>query len=644
MWMERVAAIHASPVPPRPVRKGFVPSVPGIPILEDYGVEQGEAFWSLFPSNRNLRGGSPFKLRVEEFRRIGALADLSSPDMVLMEEVLRDVTDGADLRVREDYVPTRSPNSRSAIVDGKWVTDEVAKGVRDKIFAGPFDSCPKKATVNSLQTAPKPNGKVRIILNFSAPKKRGVNQSIDKKAYPAEMGGMKEILRALNFCGPGALFFKCDFVSAYKHIHVQQKQLRYQWFSWLGKFFVELCLVFGCVSSVGIYDRMARLIIRMAVSLSKFPAFLAVQHLDDLCVISPRDGMMIKRLYEHYMEICEKVGVSLQEADNVGLDKAFAPTTKGVMLGIWFCTESWTWWLSQDKIARYANDLLELSQMNETTQRMVWQSVGKVLYVSVLLPGSQYHTSAMMAANNQSKDPNALVGISGLMREQLLWWVDMIRLVGDGMPIPAAYDVCPLTAVQADSDAAGGTLRGGSGCGVLFRKAWSQVLWPHFMNTGAKCICGSQWKHKLSFMEFVGHFLHIVVFAEENVGKVIRTNIDNSGSVILARKGRSARCPIMDTLIRAANYVAVALRCCAYDVEVTRCESVGAKGADALSKSDFKRFLALVPDCEGTPRWVPVSFLKWLAKPTQDGRLGLKVVKELQKRGVDVVPAMANIT
>ena len=41
-------------------------------------------------------------------------------------------------------------------------------------------------------------------------------------------------------------------------------------------------------------------------------------------------------------------------------------------------------------------------------------------------------------------------------------------------------------------------------------------------------------------------------------------------SCYLANKGRCLNCPIMDTLIRAANYVAVALRCKAYVVEVTR--------------------------------------------------------------------------
>ena len=211
--LEELSAIHAAPIPPRAKKKGFVAAVPGIPVLDDYSVDPGNAFWELFPRNRNMRGGTPFKVDVSRLRSLAVEAELSCPDMELLEEVVKDIIEGADLKVQDTYVPTRTTNARSALVDGKWVTDEVAKGVRDKIFAGPFDTCPKKATVNSMQTAPKPNGKVRIILNMSAPKKKGVNQSIGKKEYPVEMDGMVEILRALNFCGQGAMFFKCDWVS-----------------------------------------------------------------------------------------------------------------------------------------------------------------------------------------------------------------------------------------------------------------------------------------------------------------------------------------------------------------------------------------------------------------------------------------------
>ena len=242
---------------------------------------------------------------------------------------------------------------------------------------------------------------------------------------------------------------------------------------------------------------------------------------------------MIWKFYRQYWNVCRRVGVQLQESDDAGKDKAFAPTTRGSMLRIWFCTVSWRWWISEEKVTRYGNDLYDMSRCAETTQRQVWETVGKVLYVSVLLPGSKYHVSALLKANKQSKDPHALVVITDLMKKQLLWWVDMVRLVGEGMPIPSSYDVCPVNAIQADSDSAGGTLRGGAGCGVVLGEAWAQILWPHFMNTTAKCVCGAQFKHKLSFLEMVGHFLHVSVFAKENIGKNIRTNIDNSGTVML---------------------------------------------------------------------------------------------------------------
>ena len=97
--LEKLGMIHGSPVPPRPSKKGFVPQVPNIPVLRDYTVDPGRAFWEVFPVNRNMRGGTPFKMDVEVLMRLAAMADLSDPDMELMSEVIKDVRDGADLKV-----------------------------------------------------------------------------------------------------------------------------------------------------------------------------------------------------------------------------------------------------------------------------------------------------------------------------------------------------------------------------------------------------------------------------------------------------------------------------------------------------------------------------------------------------------------
>ena len=108
----------------------------------------------------------------------------------------------------------------------------------------------------------------------------------------------------------------------------------------------------------------------------------------------------------------------------------------------------------------------------------------------------------------------------------------------------------------------------------------------------------------------------------------------------MAKKGRAFRCPLMDTLIKATNHVAVALDCRAYVVKVRRCSTVPAKAADALSKSNYKLFKELVPESEEFPRVIPLSVKSWLADPKPDLDLGRKIVLELKYWGVEVLERM----
>ena len=260
--------------------------------------------------------------------------------------------------------------------------------------------------------------------------------------------------------------------------------------------------------------------------------------------------------------------------------------------------------------------------------------------MAYLIPGSKYHISELLKINSLSEDGNAKVLLTKRVKAQLRWWVPMIRLAGKGMPIPKPYDSCPVNALQADSDAAGGSSKSGAGCGIIFGRSWTQVFWPPLVNSDAKCVCGAKYKHQLTLLELVGHLLHVSVFPEEVRNRAIRTNIDNSGTVVVARKGRSLRCPLTDSLVRAINHVAVALNARAYVVKVERCSTREAKGADALSKSDYKRFRELFPDADAFPRPIPRAVRWWINNPSQDDDLGRKIVLELRANGVDVLDYM----
>ena len=158
------------------------------------------------------------------------------------------------------------------------------------------------------------------------------------------------------------------------------------------------------------------------------------------------------------------------------------------MLGVWFDTNEWIWWIANDKVVRYVHSLQNMLKVDLISQREIWSVVGKVLYVAYLIPGSKYHISELLKINSQFEDGNEMVMLTKRVKSQLKWWIPMVRLAGKGLPIPKPYDACPVDALEADSDAAGGSQKPGAGCGIIFGKAWAQVFWPEMVNSEAKCL------------------------------------------------------------------------------------------------------------------------------------------------------------
>lgn len=251
--------------------------------------------------------------------------------------------------------------------------------------------------------------------------------------------------------------------------------------------------------------------------------------------MGPADDDSLDKFYAKYLWVCNEVGVALAPTDDP--DKCFAPTTRGSMLGINFCTVEWIWWLAPEKIDRYINDVNDLVLAGEGDLRTVQSVVGKIQYVSMLIPSAKYHISALLLIN-QGEDPNQLVVLTEGAKRQLMWWRTMLRLC-TRMPIPRSFDRCPAWAIPSDSDASGGSIgAAGRGCGAVLGKAWAWLVWPGYINSDriAPC-CKVMWKNKLSFLELCGHFLHLACFPLEVQSRVVCTRIDNDGTVIKCAKG-----------------------------------------------------------------------------------------------------------
>ena len=119
--VERLANIQATPLPPRLPKKGFNPANPEIPILDCYRNPPPKTFWKSFPVNRNWKGGTPFCLDTERLREWVNKAGAPHHLVSLLDLVIPDIMQGADLKVSSDYVPHECKNAVSAAMRGSML-------------------------------------------------------------------------------------------------------------------------------------------------------------------------------------------------------------------------------------------------------------------------------------------------------------------------------------------------------------------------------------------------------------------------------------------------------------------------------------------------------------------------------------------
>ena len=619
-------------------KKIFIPKQ-DLPQLRSYKGPAGKEFWDQFPKNHTWPGKSLINAdRLELYGLQLGLIDLR------FEQVLGYLRDGALLGCRgEARLPTRSKNSPSAYQFGPQVTDAIATWVVKGFAHGPVlpQELPRAAKVNGIMVREKPNGSARIILNLSAPKGRGVNAGIDKDEFAAKMSSTKQFLGVLERAGRGCRMVKIDWSDAYKHCPVAASDLNLQWFEWLGRYFCELDLIFGGVSSVSIFDRVAKVVLSVVQKASSTPAEQICQHLDDVCAAGPEDMMV--RFDETYKVVAERIGVKLAPRDDP--EKSFGPSTQGVVLGVHYDTVGWTWAVPKERldvILALLHDTLNMERIPAKTMETL---VGKILHVKPLVPGSRFHVDKLQLAigdirreerrqEDAGESSPITVRKTPQLVAQLLYWKVLLPACSGRVPIPKPGDQVPVGALDFYTDAAGGSLSSkGHGVGAVGQDWWAYMAWPRPVNDGKRSSDGKRLGRKLSLLELVGPLLVVSAGAELCKGKDVCVWVDNAGSVQIFNKGYSTTCSLCSCVARAIGVVAARIGCRIWVRKITRCSTAQAEAADAISKADFARFLRLwqggrLPDGGQVPR----SLLRWMAEPDADAPLGELILEDIGLR------------
>jgi len=550
-WRGVVASIAAGPWPAEPVQKVFKPCC-GLLRLMNYKGGANSQYWEKFPVNKNRLGKS--LIEANAVRRVAARVGCGNWER--LERACAILESGADIGCRGTArAATFSKNAASAINCGYQVSDAVASWIKKGFAAGPFEEeeVPAGAKVNGIMTRQKPNGAVRIILNLSAPKGMSVNDGISSEEFPAVMSSTGKWLEVLHKAGRGCLMCKNDWSDAYKHIATRAEDQDLQWFSWLGKFFVELCLVFGAASSPGIYDLVAKVVLDLVVRAGDMRSDLVCQHLDDVCAAAPKGSGMLDRFDEAYQAVAAELGIRMAPRDDP--DKAFGPSTKGVVFGVEYDTESWTWGIPSQKMAVMAAQIKDILGSERCKQREIQSVVGRIVHVRPLLADGRLHVDHLMRLQSLTMDGDDWVDLTPEFKRQLHFWLIMLLTCSKRCTIPAPYHLPPW-AVDCYTDAAGGSLEGaGRGVGAVIPDLdwWGFLPWTRDLNAGRLQCEGKKIARKMSALELLGPLLVLAAGARQVRGLELRIWVDNIGSCNIWRHGYSNTCQLSTTVVKASN-------------------------------------------------------------------------------------------
>ena len=233
-----------------------------------------------------------------------------------------------------------------------------------------------------------------------------------------------------------------------------------QWFSWLGKYFCELCLIFGSKSSVGLYDRLAKLVLFIVCKESGMPMHMVCQHLDDCAAAAPKDSSLIQCFDEVFSEVADLLGVKLAPRDDP--EKSFGPSTSGIVFGVRYDTLDWAWSIPQEKLSRILHQLQDGINSDWVSQEYLMSVAGRIINIRPLIPDGRFHVNHILRAAGVSQDKGHVSRVTPELRSQLQFWFVMLRACDGNVSIPDPDVRPPSWAINIFTDASGGGFGAGS--------------------------------------------------------------------------------------------------------------------------------------------------------------------------------------
>ena len=655
-WLKEVEKAAGRKREVEPPLKAFRKKCENLPTLESYrevDLEEDDAFWEKWVKNplENTQEGP--RLDPQAIREVAEKANYEGAAKV--REITSIMEKGAELGIEgEGRWPSEQANNPSTEEYGERLVDSLQSGILLGHISGPLTR-QEVDTLGEVKIAPmdvrlKANGSARIIIDMSAPRPRvwtagGMSRMArlgDGKALSpnAGMEGWKEFeectmssdrdfRKALYICGHGARMSKNDWAHAYKHVPVRKEDWAMQVLKFGGRFFVEKALSFGGGSSPTIFRTVASFLIEVVEKLTGLCPELNCMVLDDNCTVGRKDDEMIETYFMKYREVAGILGVELAGLEDPG--KAFAPTTRGEVLGIMYDTKTWSWWVPEDKGTMFLALMWNIMEGRGARMEKMMSLMGKINHYSSLTNGKHERGFLYARMSGKEEDKLAWVALDDNAILQLWWWIVNIRVVQSvGAHIADPFPSSSASALVLYSDAAGGNSSRwkGWGCFCQEEMQWCSKKWPKYILNN-EVVMTEKWGAKLTLLEGFAALEALVCWLPvvKRRGSVV-LRVDNIGFCYAWRKQHSRDLYIY-TLTKAMRDIEQMLEVRIEVCHVPRRSTVGDQIVDHLSKNEVEKVEELVGK---GGRIVATSTLldNWIRRPFVAWDLGRRILEGLK--------------
>ena len=630
--------------PPDPPDSPFKYKHPHLPIRDSYEGVFEDSYWDNWTVNE-------YDPKVDcwpDWRKLIAAARAAGyqrqDKIARAVEILKH---GADLGCYGTArLPSTVKNSRSVWQEGNGpkVADTLQDWVSKGIAFGPFKPSqmpfPDYKT-NPISVKPKPRGKIRICNDLSAPHDiapnqglpSSVNSGIDNSLLHTAMSKTEDVcMRVYRFGCPGEAS-KCDWNDAYKHVSVKHEDRKLQTFTFGGRHFIEKSLTFGCSSSADRYDAVSDVVFEIALKMSSMTRRDAAKVLDDAVALGERDSGSVGEFEDNFRYICKDIGISL--ADTTDTDKAFGPSSAGVILGIHYDLEAWTWRIPEEKANKILVLLHDFRDNPRTLTKKLESLAGKLTHYHMIVPPfGKFERSWILATVTTARPESPTVEPTRLAREQASWWIRAIHTAKTGVRIPDPRRFPPRVHLLMCPDAAGGDGNMEDGIGSCFmtttNRNWTYMAWPARIRDNVPNSLGVRFARKMSCLEAFAALAGLCSEPDLVRNKTLVIRSDNDGFVISYNKGHS-RCLYLHTMAKALHFVSTSLNVTLHVEKVKRCTGTGPTVADKLSNGLIDEAMRILEHPAAVMSPVIETLGNWIRDPTPSRNLGEQITNELSQ-------------